>query len=88
VPTVVTTVAEESFSGPVFPEIEEFYPAAAQQQLLMKVHCCDVPGHAHEKARFSNVLMTSYTAFWGALGCSCFAFSKSGRTPAEHDDWF
>lgn len=26
VPTVVTTVAEESFSGPVFPEIIEFYP--------------------------------------------------------------
>jgi nicotinamidase-related amidase len=26
VPTVVTTVAEESFSGPVFPEIEESYP--------------------------------------------------------------
>ena len=26
VPTVVTTVAAESFSGPVFPEISEFYP--------------------------------------------------------------
>lgn len=26
VPTVVTTVAEKSFSGPVFPEISEFYP--------------------------------------------------------------
>lgn len=26
VATVVTTVAEESFSGPVFPELEEFYP--------------------------------------------------------------
>lgn len=26
--TIVTTVAEESFSGPVFPEIEEFYPQA------------------------------------------------------------
>jgi hypothetical protein len=26
VPTVVTTVAERSFSGPVFPEIMEFYP--------------------------------------------------------------
>lgn len=26
IPTIVTTVAEESFSGPVFPEIEEFYP--------------------------------------------------------------
>ncbi|MDQ0594293.1 nicotinamidase-related amidase [Chryseobacterium ginsenosidimutans] len=28
VPTIVTTVAEESFSGPVFPEIEEAYPIA------------------------------------------------------------
>jgi nicotinamidase-related amidase len=28
VPTVVTTVAEKQFSGPVFREIEEFYPAA------------------------------------------------------------
>lgn len=28
VATVVTTVTEESFSGPVFPEIEEFYPQA------------------------------------------------------------
>ena len=27
VPTVVTTVAEKSFSGPVFPEVSEFYPA-------------------------------------------------------------
>lgn len=26
VATIVTTVAEQSFSGPVFPEIEEFYP--------------------------------------------------------------
>lgn len=26
VPTIVTTVAEDSFAGPVFPEIEEFYP--------------------------------------------------------------
>ena len=27
VPTIVTTVAERSFSGPVFPEIQEFFPA-------------------------------------------------------------
>ena len=26
VPTVITTVAEKSFSGPVFPEVLEFYP--------------------------------------------------------------
>lgn len=29
VATVVTTVAEKSFSGPVFPEISEFYPAGS-----------------------------------------------------------
>lgn len=28
VATIVTTVAERSFSGPVFPEVEEFYPQA------------------------------------------------------------
>ena len=28
VPTIVTTAAEKSFSGPVFPEIEEYYPQA------------------------------------------------------------
>jgi nicotinamidase-related amidase len=28
VATVVTTVAEKSFSGPVFPEVSEFYPAS------------------------------------------------------------
>ena len=33
VPTIVTTVAEESFSGPVFPEIEEFYPQATSNYL-------------------------------------------------------
>lgn len=29
IPTVVTTVAAKSFSGPVFPEIAEFYPPAS-----------------------------------------------------------
>lgn len=33
VPTIVTTVAEESFSGPVFPELEEFYPQASSNYL-------------------------------------------------------
>ena len=33
VPTVVTTVAEESFTGPVFPEIEKFYPKATSNYL-------------------------------------------------------
>ncbi|MCJ8208368.1 hydrolase [Mucilaginibacter sp. RS28] len=33
VSTIVTTVAEESFSGPVFPEIEEFYPQATSNYI-------------------------------------------------------
>jgi nicotinamidase-related amidase len=33
VPTVVTTVAESSFSGPVFPELEEFYPKATSNHI-------------------------------------------------------
>lgn len=33
VPTIVTTVAEESFSGPVFPEIEEYYPQATSNYI-------------------------------------------------------
>jgi nicotinamidase-related amidase len=33
VATIVTTVAEESFSGPVFPEIEEAYPQATSGYL-------------------------------------------------------
>ena len=35
---------------------------------------CDVHAHNHEPVRQSNVPVNNYTAFWGALGCSCFAF--------------
>jgi len=33
VPTVVTTVAETTFSGPVFPEVQEFYPKASSNYI-------------------------------------------------------
>jgi nicotinamidase-related amidase len=33
VPTIVTTVAEKSFSGPVFPEISEAYPQATSNYI-------------------------------------------------------
>lgn len=43
-----------------------------------QVHCCagscDVHGHDHNKARLSNIPVNNYHAFWGAFGCSCFAF--------------
>ena len=35
---------------------------------------CGVHAHDHDKARMSDVPVNNYTAFWGALGCSCFAF--------------
>jgi predicted amidohydrolase YtcJ len=35
---------------------------------------CAVHGHDHHAAILSNVPANNYTAFWGALGCSCFAF--------------
>jgi predicted amidohydrolase YtcJ len=44
----------------------------------LDIHCCagscDVHGHDHDLARKSDVPVDNYTAFWGALGCSCFAF--------------
>lgn len=35
---------------------------------------CNVHAHDHNKARMSNIPLNNYTAFWGAMGCSCFAF--------------
>jgi len=35
---------------------------------------CDVHAHNHDAVRQSNLPINNYTAFWGALGCSCFAF--------------
>jgi len=35
---------------------------------------CGVHAHAHDVARKSSVPVSSHTGFWGALGCSCFAF--------------
>jgi predicted amidohydrolase YtcJ len=35
---------------------------------------CNVHGHDHSSAVLSKVPANNYTAFWGALGCSCFAF--------------
>ena len=35
---------------------------------------CNVHAHNHNSARMSTIPLNNYTAFWGALGCSCFAF--------------
>ena len=35
---------------------------------------CGVHSHSHEKARLSSVPVSDFQGFWGAFGCSCFAF--------------
>ncbi|WP_095169740.1 amidohydrolase [Pseudomonas sp. Irchel 3H3] len=50
-------------------------PAAPLQA---QVHQCSGPcgvhAHGHQRARLSNVPVSDYQGFWGAFGCSCFAF--------------
>ncbi|MCD0465104.1 amidohydrolase [Flavobacterium sp. ENC] len=58
--------------------IEKNVKANAKPGLTSQIHSCsgscDVHAHSHDVARMSNVPVNNYTAFWGALGCSCFAF--------------
>ncbi|WP_341964543.1 amidohydrolase [Pseudomonas sp. RC10] len=35
---------------------------------------CGVHAHSHDKARMSKVPVSDFQGFWGAFGCSCFAF--------------
>lgn len=35
---------------------------------------CGVHAHSHDRARRSNMPVSDHGGFWGALGCSCFAF--------------
>jgi predicted amidohydrolase YtcJ len=53
------------------------YRAVAPQAARMPHQCkgaCGVHAHAHDAARKSQVPVASHGGFWGALGCSCFAF--------------
>jgi predicted amidohydrolase YtcJ len=56
---------------------EQKAAAYAKHQTLIQIHqcvgSCGVHGHHHDVARKSKVPVNNYTAFWGALGCSCFA---------------
>jgi len=53
-------------------------PQAARVGLRPAVHQCSGPcgvhRHQHDVARLSSVPVADDNAFWGALGCSCFAF--------------
>jgi hypothetical protein len=51
-------------------------PARAHARACVEgcVHGCGVHGHAHQVAWTKAVPASDPRAFWGALGCSCFAF--------------
>jgi predicted amidohydrolase YtcJ len=53
-----------------------YRPAATHRAALphLCAGSCGVHGHAHGIARKSRIPVASHTGFWGALGCSCFAF--------------
>lgn len=57
---------------------KNFSTSSAQNSIVNTVHLCSgscqVHAHDHNHARMSNIAINNYTAFWGALGCSCFAF--------------
>ncbi|SDK44419.1 hypothetical protein SAMN05216186_10759 [Pseudomonas indica] len=38
------------------------------------VGACVVHAHSHERARLASVPVSDFQGFWGAFGCSCFAF--------------
>jgi len=58
--------------------IEKNVKPNAKPGLTAQIHSCsgscDVHAHNHDAARMSSVPVNNYTAFWGTLGCSCFAF--------------
>lgn len=50
-------------------------PAVREEQSrIMHGSACAVHGHHHDQASRANVPASDFSGFWGALGCSCFAF--------------
>ena len=53
-------------------------PVASKVGAVVQMHqcigSCGVHGHAHGIARQSDIPVSDEQAFWGVLGCSCFAF--------------
>ena len=51
--------------------------AAVRRSLAATCSCashCGIHGHDHAAARSSRLPVSDLRSFWGALGCSCFAF--------------
>lgn len=51
-----------------------FRPSAPMSAVHQCQGACAVHAHQHDRARRSNVPVNRFQEFWGAFGCSCFAF--------------
>jgi predicted amidohydrolase YtcJ len=49
-------------------------PMAHQESGHLHGAMCQAHGHAHHHALQSRAPVSDFSGFWGALGCSCFAF--------------
>src|SRR5450830_419358 len=83
---IVYGQAEFSTLGPPpIPVLPDWSPAAHgghYRPASLPHQCqgpCGVHAHQHGTARRSGIRVSNHAGFWGALGCSCFAFS--------HGDW-
>jgi predicted amidohydrolase YtcJ len=76
----------DKLAPPALPVLPEWSPVARvpghyrpvpQPAATLAHQCrgaCSVHAHAHDVARKSDVPVSDFSAFWGAFGCSCFAF--------------
>ncbi|MNN66393.1 hypothetical protein D3C81_1819660 [compost metagenome] len=73
------------FDTPLLPVLPDWSPVAKvpghwrqggplSAQVHQCVGACAVHAHQHQQARQSAVPVSDFQGFWGALGCSCFAF--------------
>ncbi len=81
---VVHATAEfDKLAPPGLPVLPDWSPVAkvpghwkplAGANIHQCVGACAVHAHQHDRVRHSNVPVNDYQGFWGAFGCSCFAF--------------
>lgn len=75
----------DRLGAPPVPVLPEWSPVAMvpghwkpsaplQAAAHLCVGSCAVHAHSHERARKSAVPVNNHAGFWGAFGCSCFAF--------------
>ncbi|MCP1366975.1 amidohydrolase family protein, partial [Halomonas sp. BBD48] len=75
----------DALAPPALPVTPDWSPVARvpghwrhESPLLAQVHHCSGPcaihAHNHDSVRTSSVPVSDFQGFWGAFGCSCFAF--------------